>query len=64
MGMVSEILNWKVALSALGSVATILYLIGARGYLNSAPGRHWFLLDAPDDAPPPSQAKSPNEVAD
>ncbi len=42
LGTLPRIFEPDIAVSALGLLLALLYLIGARGYLNSAPARRYF----------------------
>jgi Na+/melibiose symporter-like transporter len=53
MSTVSSILSWNTLVNGAGLAIAIVYLIGARGYLNSEPALRWFVVDAdetPDNA--------------
>jgi len=55
LGTLPQILDADVAPSALGLLAAVVYLIGARGYLNSSNARRYFgVEDAADETSAPA----------
>lgn len=56
MGMVPQILQPSSLVSMLGLGVLIFYLVGARGYLNSAPARAWFRAPALPAGPDPAES--------
>ena len=51
LGALSQILDAQVAPSAFGLLVAAIYLIGARGYLNSHEARRYFGVEMVDKEP-------------
>ena len=51
LGTLPQILDADVAPTALGLLLATIYLIGARGYLNSANARRYFGVEVLDEMP-------------